>query len=153
MKKKDLVFLACLRENARETLTNISKKTRIPISTLYDRLKVHEGNLITKHTSLIDFTKLGYSCRVHIAIKVNIEDRDPVRNYLLCQSSVNSLFKINNGFDFLIEGIFHDVKEMEDFMEYFERKFLVREKSVHYIIEDIRREKFLSELSSVDFVV
>ncbi|MFH1589332.1 MAG: Lrp/AsnC family transcriptional regulator [archaeon] len=145
MDKKDIVFLTHLRNNARETLTMISKKTRIPISTLYDRLKTHENDVITKHTTLIDFAKLGFLCKANITIKVDIEDRDAVKNYLTCQNSVNSLFKINNGYDFLIEGVFKHVKEMEDFMELLERKFKVLEKNVYYIIEDIKRESFMSE--------
>ncbi|MFH1770735.1 MAG: Lrp/AsnC family transcriptional regulator [archaeon] len=152
MDKKDIMFLAHLRNNARETLTKISKKTHIPISTLYDRLKLHEGDIITKHTTLIDFAKLGYLCKANITIKVDIEDRDAVRAYLLCQNNVNSLFKINNGYDFLIEGVFKHVKEMEDFMETFEKKYRVLEKNVYYIIEDLKRESFMAETENVSVV-
>jgi len=152
MDKKDMVFLAHLRNNARETLTFISRKTGIPISTLYDRLKAQEHNIITKHTALIDFSKLGYMCKANITIKVNIEDRDVVKDYLLCQNNVNSLFKINNGYDFLIEGIFKHVKDMEDFMEKFEKKFKVLDKSVYYIIEDVKREAFMSDPDVVNIL-
>ena len=152
MDKKDRIFLAYLRTNARETLTFISKKTGIPISTLYDRLRAQENNIITKHTTLIDFTKLGYMCKVNIAIKVDIEDRDAVKDYLIFQNSVNSLFKINNGYDFLIEGVFKHIKDMEDFMETFERKFKVRSKDVHYVIEDLKREAFMSDPEIVDMI-
>lgn len=133
-----------LRNNARETLTMISRKTGIPISTLYDKLKANEDNIILKYTTLIDFSKLGYLCKANIAIKVNVDDRVGVKNYFLCQDNVNSLYKINNGFDFLLEGVFKHVKEMEDFMELFERKFKVLDKNVHYIIEDIKREAFMA---------
>ena len=152
MKKKDLLFLACLRSNARESLTDISKKINTPISTLYDRLKVQQQGIIKKHTTLIDFAKLGYACRVNIAIKVNIEDREEVKRYMLKQPNVNSLYKINNGFDFLIEGIFKNVKDMEDFMEYFEMKFPVKERNVHFIIEDIQREAFIGDINAVDLL-
>ncbi|MBC8501083.1 MAG: Lrp/AsnC family transcriptional regulator [Nanoarchaeota archaeon] len=152
MDKKDMVFLAHLRNNARETLTFISRKTGIPISTLYDRLKAQEHDIITKHTALIDFSKLGYMCKANITIKVNIEDRDTVKDYLLCQNNVNSLFKINNGYDFLIEGIFKHVKDMEDFMEKFEKKFKVLDKSVYYIIEDVKREAFMSDPEVVNIL-
>lgn len=149
MDKKDMLFLTHIRTNARETLTKISRKTGIPISTLYDRLKSQEESLITKHTALVDFTKLGYMCKANIAIKVDIDDREEVKKYLVCQNSVNSLYKINNGFDFLIEGVFEHVKEMEDFIERFEKKFEVKDKNVHYIIEDIKRESFLTDSNVV----
>jgi len=152
MDKKDLTFLSYLRNNARRSLTEISRLTSIPVSTLFDRLKTQQDGLITKHATLIDFTKLGYMCRVHIAVKVNIEDRNDVRAYLLGQDCVNSLFKINNGFDFLLEGVFQHVKEMEDFLERLETRFEVKEKDVHYIIEDIEREKFLTNPLNLGFV-
>lgn len=59
MSPKILQFLAYLRENSREKLTTISKRTKIPISTLFDMLKELQGNLITKNTVLLDFSKLG----------------------------------------------------------------------------------------------
>jgi len=145
MKQKDLSFIAHLRKNARETLTTISKKTNIPISTLYDKLKSLESSIITKHTTIIDFAKLGYLCRANIILKVDIDDRDAVKNYLICNESVNSVFKINNGYDFMVEGVFKHVKEMEDFLEMFERKFKIINKNVYYVIEDIKREAFLGE--------
>ncbi|MAG39313.1 hypothetical protein CMO90_04475 [Candidatus Woesearchaeota archaeon] len=149
MDKKDKVFLAHLRENARKSLTDISKQTKIPISTLYDRLKNLRKNIINKHTTLIDFTMMGYLCKANIIIKVDIEDRESAKEYLLYKEEVNSLFKINNGYDFLIEGIFRHVKEMEDFMDLFERKFKILAINVYYVIEDIKRETFIANLESV----
>jgi len=55
--KKDLIVISYLRQNARETLTRLSRKTHIPVSTIYDKLKLHEHNLITKYTSLLDLHK------------------------------------------------------------------------------------------------
>jgi len=145
MKKKDILFLAYLRKDARETLTTISRKTSVPISSLYDKLRSLEKDIITKHTTIIDFSKLGYLCRANIILKVEIEDRDLAKNYLLCNENVNSLFKINNGYDFMVEGVFKHIKEMEDFLELFERKFKVLNKNVYYVIEDLKRESFLGE--------
>ena len=82
MKKSDLLFLAFLRQDARQTLTNISRKTKIPISTLYDKLRQHEKNLILKHTTLIDFTQLGFNCRANIMLSAAKDDKEKLRNYL-----------------------------------------------------------------------
>ena len=49
MKKKDQILLSYLRKDARMPLTKMSKKTNIPVSTLFDRLKVNEGQ---KHNSV-----------------------------------------------------------------------------------------------------
>ena len=145
MKRSDMLFLSLLRQDARQTLTAISKKTRIPISTLYDKLRQQEKSLILKHTTLVDFSKLGYNCRAKIMLTTQKEERDKLRGYLKEHHSINSLFKINNGFDFLAEGIFQNVKDLEDFIEKLELDFRISEKKVFYVIEDVKRECFLAK--------
>lgn len=147
LNNKDLMFIGCLRDNARETLTKISKKTKIPISTLYDRLKMHEKTFITKHTTLIDFAKLGFATKASVMIKSSRETREKLQKHLQVRNEVNSLYKINNGYDFLIEVITKHVKDLEDFLDELEEKFNVTDKQVFYIIEDIKRENFLSALN------
>ncbi|MBU4209210.1 MAG: winged helix-turn-helix transcriptional regulator [Proteobacteria bacterium] len=38
IKKTDLIIISSLRQNAREKLTEMSRKTRIPVSTIFDRI-------------------------------------------------------------------------------------------------------------------
>jgi DNA-binding Lrp family transcriptional regulator len=144
MKNSDLLLLSLLRQDARQTLTAISRKTRIPISTLYDKLRNQEKNLILKHTTLVDFGKLGYNCRAKIMLSGQKDERERLRGYLQEHRSINSLFKINNGFDYLAECIFQNVKELEEFMEQMESAFTILDKKVFYVIDDLRRECFLS---------
>ena len=148
--QKDMMILSHLRKDARETLTKMSRMTGIPVSTIYDRLKMHEKELIKGYTCLLDFSKLGYSARAKIIVKVAREKRDQLEHYLLSHESVNSLYKINNGFDFMVEGIFRDIKQSEDFLEALEIKFGVKSKQVYYIIDDIKREAFMAEPEMLD---
>jgi len=143
IKSSDLKLIAYLRKNARQTLTDISKKTRIPISTLYDKLRMHENSVILKHATLLDFSKLGFNCRANLLLRTNKESRDKLGSYLKAHLAVNNLYKINNGFDFLMEGVFAHVKELEDFIEELEKNFLLEEKKTHYVIEDLKREDFI----------
>ena len=144
MNKKDLKIIAHLRQNARMPLTKMSRRTQIPVSTIFDRLKLNENSLIVKHTSLLDFTKLGYNTRANITLRVDREDKEALREYLLKNQSVNSVYKINNGFDFMIEGVFRQIKDMEDFIENLEKRFKIIDKKSFFIIEDIKREAFMS---------
>jgi DNA-binding Lrp family transcriptional regulator len=145
MNKTEKALLTHLRYNARETLTSISRKTRIPISTLYDKLKAYETTTILKHATLIDFAKLGYNCRANIFLRTGRDVRERLCKYLKSHPSINNLFKVNNGFDFLAEGVFESVRQMEDFLEELEQEFLLEDKKAHYIIEDIKREGFLAK--------
>ena len=145
LSKKDMLLIRCLRSNARATLTQISKETKIPISTLFDKLKTHQGDIIAKHTSLINFDKLGYHARVQIFLKAPLEIRDRLANYLQHHEQINSVFEITNGFDFLVEGVFTQVHEAENFLADLEFRFSPLEYNTHYIIQDLKREEFLNK--------
>jgi len=144
MNQKDTSILSYLRKDARMPLTKMSKHTQIPVSTIFDRIKCFESSVILRHTALLDFGKLGYSTRANISLKVERDDKEEVKKYLMNNLSVNSVYKINNGFDFMIEGIFKDIKEMEEFMELLESKFKILDHKSFFIIEDLKRETFLS---------
>jgi DNA-binding Lrp family transcriptional regulator len=151
LKPTDLRIISFLRQNARESLTNISKKVKIPISTLYERLKSHEKSIITKHTTLLDFAKLGYMCRANIMLRTAREHREKLGSYLKAHPAINNLYKVNNGYDYLAEGVFTHIKDMEDFLEELEESFPLEEKKTFYLVEDLKREDFLSqdELSQI----
>ena len=100
MKPSDMKILQHIRTNARENLTTISRKTGIPVSTIFDRLKSHEQQFVIKFTALVDFAKLGYPLRANICLKVAPDSRDGVKSYLLAHNRVNNLQRINNGFDY-----------------------------------------------------
>jgi DNA-binding Lrp family transcriptional regulator len=145
MNQKDLSILSHLRKDSRIPLTKMSKNTQIPVSTIFDKIKAYEKSIIMRHTTLIDFQKLGYSTRANISIKVERGDRENVKKYLIANQMINSVYKINNGFDFMLEGIFKDIKDMEDFIEILEAKFKVVDHKSFFIIEDLKRESFMSE--------
>ena len=147
MNEKDLKILANLRKNARMSLTDISRDTSIPITTIFDKLKLFENKLILKHTSLLDFNKLGYNTRAKVILKVKNENKEELRNHLKNNQNVNSLYKINNNHDFLIEVIFKHIVDLESFLDNLEDKYGVLEKSVFYILEDIKREGFLENIN------
>ena|SRR3989344_8201269 len=153
MNKKDFIVMAHLRRNARETLTRMSRKTNIPISTIYDKLKMHEGSTITKHTCLIDFNHLGFSTRANVMLKVDRTEREKLLASLMNNLHINSIYKISNGYDFLIETVFRNVKDLEDFLDALEMKFRLKDKQVYYVIEDLKRESFLSDPETIDLII
>ena len=150
MNEKDLLIISHLRKNARETLTNLSKKTGIPISTIYENLKRNE--VIEKHTCLLDFAKLGFNTRANILFKVNKESRSALQEYLANHQNTNNVYKINNGYDYLVESVFKNIKDVQDFLETVEEKYPIEEKEVYYIIEEVKREEFMSNQETIDLV-
>ena len=142
---KHRALLHHLRENSREKLTTISKKTKIPISTLFDLLKELQGTFITKSTILLDYHRLGYGARAHVFIKVSNDTREQLQKHLQCHTNVNSIHKINNRWSFVIETIHKNIRDLDKFLENIEKSFNIENKEIHYIIDEVKREGFVME--------
>ncbi len=142
-KEKELLLLSHFRNNARLSLTKISRMTKIPVSTIFDKLKEYENNVIKKHTALVDFRKLGYEIKAHLLMKVPKDKRDSFQDFLRKHENVNNVFRINNGYDFLVEGLFRNLKELDRFIEQAEAHGL-EDKQEHFVLEEIAREEFLA---------
>jgi len=142
--KKDFDILAHLRRNSRMKLTALSKKTGIPVSTLFERIKSMKSLLIKKSTVVVDFERLGLQTKAFLRIKIQSEDKKALIDFLRKCINVNSIWKVNNRFDLLCEAIFADIKEFDRFVEEIENKFSIREIEIEYVIREIEREMFLS---------
>ncbi|MGV8086117.1 MAG: Lrp/AsnC family transcriptional regulator, partial [Candidatus Woesearchaeota archaeon] len=134
--KKDILLMTYFRKNARENLTQISRLTRIPVSTIFDKLREFERGLIQKHTTLIDFKMLGFDIRVNMLFKISKESRQEFKDFLMTNENVNSIFRITNGYDYLVEAIFRDMTDMQRFSELLDR-FKIESKQELFILEDL----------------
>jgi len=142
--KRDMLLMTYFRRNARENLTQISRLTRIPVSTIFDKLHDFEKELIQKHTALVDFKKLGFDIRINMLFKVARDSREEFKDFLMGNEHVNSVFRINNGYDYMMEGIFRDMSDLQKFTEMLDR-FKIEAKQELFVLEDLKRESFLSE--------
>ena len=150
--KKELQIVAALRYDARMQMTQISKRTGVPISTIYDRIKSNRSGLVNKNTALVDFGKLGLGCRAYMALRTNKNQREAMREHLRGCFNVNSLYRINNGYDFMIDAVFRNVRELEDFIDKLEDNFRIKELKSYYVIDEIFREKVLSDPLDVGLI-
>jgi len=142
IEKKYRDIITWLRKDGRMRLTKIARKTGIPVSTIFSRVK--GGTLgIARFTALLDFESIGYTARATILFKA--ENRDKLRKFLLSSPEVNSLTRVNNGYDFMADCVFRDMRELELFVDALERAHGVKRKEVHYVIEELKREAFLAE--------
>ncbi len=145
IKPRDLAILSHLRQDSRETLTTMSRETRIPVSTIFDKIRFFkESGVIRKNTSIVSFDRFGYTAEAMIFLAACQEERSKLSEVLLSSSNINSLYRINSGWDFMAEAIFPNMREMESFLEAIEEKVALSRQKVFYIIEDLRREDFFS---------
>ncbi len=145
-KVSDLLIISHLRQDARMSLTQMSKQTRIPVSTIFDKLRgFNETGLIRKNTSIISFDRLGFSTKALIFLSTSREERATLTDILRMNTDVNSLYKTNNGWDLVAEVICPGFKEIEDFLEKIEENVKLTKKQVVYIIDELKREEFFSD--------
>jgi len=142
--EKDLLIVSCLRQNARIKLTQMSRTTRIPVSTLFDKTKLYDNGLIRKYTSLVRFENLGYHAKALITLSASKKHRQELFELLNKNSNINSLYKVNNGWDYIAEVIFPGIKEVENFIEEIEEKVTLKAKKILYVIDELKKEEFLA---------
>ncbi|MFO8016503.1 MAG: Lrp/AsnC family transcriptional regulator [Candidatus Woesearchaeota archaeon] len=141
---KEKLLISHLRQNARKNLTAISRSTGIPVSTLFEKIKQLERGVIKKHTALLDFSRLGFDVRVNFALKAGKQARDRVKEFLMKDARVNSVYRVNNGYDFFVECIFRSMKEASDFSEKLE-ELKVKEVKEYYILDELKKEEFMGD--------
>lgn len=145
MSPKEKIILEELRKNARTNLTYLAFKAGMPLSSAHNLLRKLENSVIKKHTSLIDFRKMGYHAWTSIIIKVSKTDRDALKDYLLKYKDVNSVFEIDSNYDFLIDVIHENQTGLKQFIERMKDRFEIKTIQKLSIINDLQREKFLTK--------
>ena len=82
-------------------------------------------------------------------LKVNKISRAEIKEFLVKHPNANSLYKINNGYDFLVEGVFKHLKDLEDFIELLDEKYTIEDTQVHYIIDDLMELSNIEQLDEI----
>ena len=153
MKKKDINNITTLRVNGRISLTELSRNTGLPVSTIHERLKQHVQTGLLHPTTLITFSKLGFYTRAYILLGVHTREKEKLLSYLSQEEHVNSLFCINNGWTALMECVFRDMYTLEQFIENLETMFTVKQKQVCYVLNELKREAFFSDKAMADKLI
>jgi len=150
LNQKDRQIIAHLRTNARNTLTNISENTNIPITTIFDKIRSYEKELIKRYTCLMDFSKLGYNSRVKFAIKANGAGRRELQDFLLSHKNINSVFRVDPKYDFLVEAYFKTPIEAYDFSDTLQSRFSIEECMMINVIDELQSEEMMAKHNEED---
>lgn len=148
---KELEIVSAFRKNARENLTTTSRRLHIPVSTIYDRLRKYQGNVIVKHTALLNFSKLGFSIQALLAFSVPSDKRADMSEYLQNHHRVNSVFRVSNDSDYFIELVCKNLPELQQFKEKIEQLCATNLKE-YYIVEELLRESFLTNRDTINII-
>ncbi len=148
LKDKDLLFINHLRGNARKKITQLSRELNIPVTTLYDKLHIHQKRgIIKKHITLLDFAKLGYYARAVISIDIDLRNQEKLREYLLQNNHVNSMYRVDCEETFIVDVVFQDSFRLQEFIEYTETEFPTCRIKTNNILQEIKKESFVADLN------
>ena len=145
MKKTDVAIMSQLRVDGRLPLTVLSKRTRLPVSTTHVRLKRMVEKGLVRPTLLLNFQKVGFQVRAFILLAIESKEKERLYVEVQCHPNVNSAFRINNGWSVLMDCVFKDMFALEDFVDMLESTFTVKQKQVHYVLDELKTESFFND--------
>ncbi len=137
MKQKSKQLLNALRKNARTTLTQINRSTDIPVTTLFDHYFELRKNYINRHSSVLDYRRLGFHCRNIIIL----EDDSEVLWNLLAHPFVNNIYRLKQD-QLMAEIITPSMKEFHELVLFLEDRGFPTTKKFE-IIDELDYERFL----------
>jgi len=137
--REDALILDCIRGNSRCALADIHRKTKIPVSTIFVRLRRIEASVVEKYVSFADFSYFGFGVRMAFAISANKKDRKMLKIFLSKFPNINNIYQTGNGFDFFVEAVFRNLAEVDSFSDKL-GSFRLKKMFVYHLIEDLKRE-------------
>ena len=144
LEPRDYTVIGYFRHDARTTLTDMSKTTKIPVSTIYDKLqRFQDRDIIKRHTSLVNFDELGYDIRVNLLLSVDHEDYDDVETFLNDHKKVNNVLRVSNGYDYIAEAVFRDMEEYDTFFNSLGEQ-PIDDIDQYFVMDEVKREAFLT---------
>ena len=118
---KDLKIIEILKNNAREPIKDIAKKTAIRPSTVHQRIqKLIKNNIIEKFTIKLNNKAIGESFIAFMLIKGTTSEY--INNKFLNSKNVKEVFGVTGEYDVLVKLKFKDVEEFNAFIINFRKE-------------------------------
>jgi len=114
----DAKILECLKQNGRETASEISKRVNLSIPAVSERIrKLEDSGVIEKYLVKLSRSKLGY--KLLAVIFVNIDDTGNVsafRDAIVKYPEVIECHHMAGEYDYMLKVLLADTDELEDFL-------------------------------------
>ena len=122
--EKDFIILNLLKENSKLTSRQIYKKTKIPITTIHNRIKkMEELRVIKNFTVNLNYKKLGQPILAYILITINYIlpsgsriDQEDVAKKIRALQNVEEIYMVTGGIDMFVKSRFKDIDELYNFI-------------------------------------
>ncbi len=125
LKQKDALLLEALQENGRAGLKELSKASKMPMSTVHDRLKsLEEEGVIKKYAAILEGEKVGaratafvlLGLRYHTAEGKSVSTQKEVAERIAKMPEVQEAHIITGEWDMLLKIRAGSTRELGDFV-------------------------------------
>jgi len=142
-RQKDTKAIVILRKDSREVARTVSKRSGVGMTALCNKIKHNFGGMIAKKTVLLNHDRMGFEIKALILIGVIKNHKVLVRNFLSTSLYINSLYRVNSGYDYAAEMIFKDDNHMDTFIKDLKDAFNISVMDVVTVLETVEREAFM----------
>ena len=144
MQQKEKEIIKYLRGGKRVNISEIARELKLPVSTVRDRIKRIEDKYVIKRSSLLDFRKIGYSANIMLAVKINSKQKFEFLDFLKGQKCVNSIYRVNSGYNFFLEVVCRDSLQLINWIEKIKARFTL-EINPFQILKVEKKEIFIPD--------
>lgn len=124
MDEKDRKILLCLQEHGRWGVQRIAKETRIPITTVYHRMKsLEKEGIIKNYTIEVDYKKIGIPLVAYVLVVVDYRLLKEARftqyelaQKILKEKGVESAAMVTGGTDIVLKIRVATIDELNQFI-------------------------------------
>lgn len=122
--EKDKKILEVLTENSSLSTKAIAKKTKIPITTVHNRItKLKQEGIIKKYTLKLDEQKLGRNIFSYILLKVDNKElkekqlsQEELAKKIKKEQGVDEISIVAGGSDIILKVGVKDIEELNEFV-------------------------------------
>ncbi|MDY3919639.1 MAG: Lrp/AsnC family transcriptional regulator [Candidatus Limivivens sp.] len=136
----DYKILECLRTNARQSASDISKKIHLSVSTVIERIrKMEASGIIKSYTAVLDEKKLGND--VTALMEVSLEHPKYYESFtdgILKNPNIISCYYLAANFDFLLKIVCRSSEHLEEIHRWIKVQPGVSSTRTHYVLKDLK---------------
>ncbi len=136
----DIKILHCLKKNAREKASEISKEIHLAVSTVIERIrKMESSGIIQSYTIILDEKKLGND--VTALMEVSLEHPkyyDAFTEMIQSNPNIVSCYYMTGDFDFILKIICKSSEHLENIHRTIKGQNGVSATRTHYVLKNVK---------------
>ena len=136
----DIKILHCLKKNAREKASEISKEINLAVSTVIERIrKMESSGIIQSYTIILDEKKLGND--VTALMEVSLEHPkyyDAFTEMIQSNPNIVSCYYMTGDFDFILKIICKSSEHLENIHRTIKGQNGVSATRTHYVLKNVK---------------